>query len=89
MNNEQIYRRQQEFSDLRDLVYNNSVVSHYVAMYVHGQIVSKDECLFQIIRELAKTRDELIRRATDEAMMQSTMKIYEQQRDRTEPKASA
>ncbi len=68
MNKLDIYRRQEEFRDLRDLVYNNAVVSRFVAMYVHGEIVSKDECMFQIIRELAKTRNELIKRATDEAL---------------------
>lgn len=74
MTNEQIYRRQQEFRDIRDLAWNNAIVSHFIEAYIHGAIVTKEECCFQIIRELAKTRDEITKQMTEEVMMRSTFR---------------
>jgi len=68
---ETIHKRHLEFRELNELVYNNPIVNKFVEMYAHGVIVTKEETLFQMVRELAKTREEYIENLKQELAMKT------------------
>ena len=57
---------------VRILANDNPVVERCIAEYVHGRIVTKEECLCQIIMALSRTWDEQRCRAIEAALRAPT-----------------
>lgn len=68
MNETTYYRRRRDFHDIQDLVDNNPIVGRFVTMYSHGVIITKEETLLQIVKELAKSRETIMEQLKNEAM---------------------
>ena len=73
MNTEQIRRRIGDFPEpVRDLRYTHPIVQRITDMYAHGQIITLDEALCQMVVAIASDA-ELSRKREMDLMMRSTL----------------
>ena len=69
MNREDYYKRLHDFDGpIRDTALNSPIVNSIINMYVQGNIVTKEEALSQMVVQLVKANDLIMKAATTLAL---------------------